>query len=123
MEVQSDKQDTRGKETQGSDEEDEYLPTPPVAPDQDNRNNTKEEKKRDGDGMKSTTSEQSEHTPKTVRSGVDQKDVGESEEEQREESGKMRRGIVQKKARRKGIRRKRKADQNIHPADAAVTSR
>ena len=86
--VQSDNRDTPEKETQENDEEDGYLPTPPEDPEQDNRYNTQEAKvnERDEDAMKSITSEQSERAPKTAQSEVGQKEVGDSEEERKEES-------------------------------------
>ena len=44
--VASGKQNTLGKETQGNDGEDDYLPAPPEGPEQNNQNDTQEEKRR-----------------------------------------------------------------------------
>ena len=45
--IQSDKQDMPGKETQEKDDEDEYRPTPPEEQEQDSRNNTHEKENRE----------------------------------------------------------------------------
>ena len=92
--IQSDKKDTPGKETRGNDDGgDEYLPTPPGDRDQDNQNSTQEEKygEKEEDELKSTTSENAECTPREVQSEAEQKEVGDSEEEPKEESENRRR--------------------------------
>ena len=73
--IPSEKKDTPRKETQGNDEDGDYLPTPPEDQEQNNQNDTQEEKEKDGDETKSTTSEQTEHTTMPAESGEDQKDV------------------------------------------------
>ena len=73
--------------------------------------------------MRSITSEQSEHSPKTIQSEADQKTAGESEAGQKEASGQPETGNSPGGTGEEEPQKKRKSDRNIHPSDAAVMSR
>ena len=106
--VPSEKQNTPRKETQGNDEAGDYIPTPPEDQEQNKQNGDQEEKEKGEDEMRSITSEQTEHTPKTVQSEADQKTAGESEAGQKEESENQRQRTAQEKVRRENRGRKEK---------------
>ena len=72
--------------------------------------------------MKSITSGNSECTPMTVQSEAEQKEIGDSEEESKEEeSGQHQTENLEKSE--EGGSRNGKSDHNIRPVDAEATSR
>ena len=101
--------------------EDDYLPTPPDNPEKDmqNDNQTTQEEER-SEAESKLASEQSGNTKNRTRRAIrDGESLTSSESET---GGKKKHQIVHRKAKKiQNIRRR--ADQNIHPSDAAARNR